>query len=70
MECGGGIHFCTRCGGFEGTLTEDCPGVPMTEAQGDAVYEGELDFRFRHGGWTTWTRQREMQARAMTLPQD
>lgn len=48
--CDGGLFACTICNGFEGSVPTDCPGVPMTEEQADAVYDGKLDYReFR--GW-------------------
>lgn len=39
-----GLHLCDVCGGAEGSLTTDCPGVKMTAEQSDAVYLGDLDF--------------------------
>ena len=44
MICDGGLAICKTCRGGESTLTTECPGVPMTGAQGDAVYAGKLDF--------------------------
>jgi hypothetical protein len=45
MFCDGGLFCCTACNGFEGTLTTDCPGRFITEAEGDAIYRtGTLDF--------------------------
>ena len=48
-DCGGTcfaccLAWCMTCGGAEGSLPTECPGVRMTGAQGDAVYDGELDF--------------------------
>lgn len=40
----GGLASCTVCGGAEGSLPKDCPGVSMTPEQEDAVYDGNLDF--------------------------
>ena len=40
-----GCAACRVCHGFEGTLTTDCPGVPMTATQDQKVYRGEIDFK-------------------------
>lgn len=50
--CDGGLAACTVCGGFEGSLPTDCPGVRMTQVQIDLVYEGKIDFRVGRG-WVT-----------------
>lgn len=42
--CVGGLSACTVCGGFEGTLTRQCPGREMTEQELDAVYSQDLEF--------------------------
>ena len=48
--CDGGLGACTVCGGFEGTLTTECPGVRITPEQEDRIYKiGNLDFR--DGEW-------------------
>lgn len=52
MFCDGGLFSCTVCGGFEGSLPTDCPGVLMTQVQNDLVYEGKIDFRAGRG-WVT-----------------
>lgn len=44
MVCDGGLAICKTCRGGEGALTTECPGAPMTGAQGDAVHAGKLDF--------------------------
>jgi hypothetical protein len=49
MFCDGGLFACTVCGGAEGSLATDCPGVQMTPEQGDAVYAGTLDWRDGRG---------------------
>lgn len=67
MYCEGGLCYCTTCGGGEGSLTEDCPQVRMTEEQERLVYEGVVDFRRKLGGWTSWTRAKEMVARGQLL---
>lgn len=67
IYCSGGLAHCVTCGGSEGSLPEDCPQVRMTETQGNMVYNGEIDFRRKLGGWTSWTRAREMTARGKTL---
>lgn len=61
--CDGGLSYCTVCHGAEGTMPEDCPGVPMTDAQAMLVYDGIVDFRVKHGGWTSWTREKEESVR-------
>lgn len=45
MFCDGGLSACTRCGAFEGSWPDHCPGEQMTEQQSDAVYSGELNYR-------------------------
>lgn len=67
MECGGGMHTCTVCGGFEGLLTEDCCGSLMSDEQVQRIISDELDFRRSQGGWTTWTRYRELANKGLTL---
>lgn len=47
--CEGGLALCKHCGGLEGALPTECPGVSMTQAQIDAVYAGKLDYR--NGQW-------------------
>lgn len=42
--CDGGLSACTVCGGFEGSLTTMCPGMPLTVDQLDAVYAKLIDF--------------------------
>ena len=50
MFCGGGLSCCTVCRGFEGTLTTECVGRPLTEAEEKAIYnDGVLNFR--KGRW-------------------
>lgn len=39
-----GLAHCMICGGAEGSLPKECPGVKMTERELDAVYEGSLNF--------------------------
>ena len=63
MYCDGGLSRCTTCGGAEGSLTEHCCGRRMTDAEEAAVYRGDLDFRAGQGGWTEWTRDRQMAVR-------
>ncbi len=48
--CTGGLAFCRRCGGAEGSLPTDCPGVRMRQQQEDEVYAGTMDYR-RAEGW-------------------
>lgn len=47
--CDGGLLWCIVCGGGEGELPSECPGVPMTSEQKDSVMGGEMDFR--DGQW-------------------
>lgn len=42
--CEGGLFACVRCNSAEGATTSECPGVPMTLEQVDAVYAGRLDY--------------------------
>lgn len=42
--CDGGLAVCTVCGGAEGSLTTECPGVRMTALESEYVYSGDLDF--------------------------
>ena len=42
--CDGGLGVCTVCGGFEGSLTTECLGRRMTEAEQDDVYACVVDF--------------------------
>lgn len=65
--CDGGLSYCPTCGGAEGSLPEDCPQRRMTDEEEKAVYRGELDFRVKLGGWTTWTRAREMAIRTIVM---
>lgn len=39
------LAHCKVCGGAEGSLPTDCPGVRMSPAQEGAVQRGEIDFR-------------------------
>ena len=47
--CDGGLSVCTVCGGWEGSLTSDCPRERMSGDEQDAVYAGIKDFR--NGQW-------------------
>jgi hypothetical protein len=38
------LFVCAVCRGYEGGLATECPGVVITEKQGDAIYAGTLDF--------------------------
>ena len=48
--CDGGLGYCTRCQGFEGTLPQECPGKPMFEWQKSGVWKGVLEYQ--NGAWT------------------
>jgi len=39
MICDGGLALCTVCGGFEGSLLDNCPGEQLTEEQHDWNYK-------------------------------
>jgi hypothetical protein len=50
MFCDGGLGACTVCMGIEGSLTTECCGRPITEAEELLIYNrGILDFR--NGEW-------------------
>lgn len=63
VECDNGLGGCSVCGTFEGQMPTDCPARTMTERERELVLNGEIDYRVSQGGWTTWTRWKEMQAR-------
>lgn len=42
--CEGRLFLCTICGGAEGTLPYECPGVRMTQAQATDVISLRKDF--------------------------
>jgi hypothetical protein len=48
--CEGSLFDCTVCGGFEGSLPTDCPGMRMTDEERDQVYAGHIDYR-EDRGW-------------------
>lgn len=60
-DCLGG---CKTCGGWEGEVPTDCPGVPMSEEQKQAVMDGRLDYLWREG-WTTFTRLQRLRITGM-----
>ena len=48
-DCGGTCFGCTlgickRCRAMEGGLATECPGVPISVDEMDAIYKGDLDF--------------------------
>ena len=45
--CDGGLASCSRCNGFEGALSSECPGVAYDQ---DKVYAGTLNYVC--GEWT------------------
>jgi hypothetical protein len=47
--CDGGLFSCTVCGGFEGSLTTDCPGIKVDKKKLDEVYSGDIDYREGRG---------------------
>ncbi len=58
--CDEQLGGCKVCGGLEGSLTMDCPRVRLSEAQRNAVYRAEIDFR---GG--AWVRPPQFRSRAV-----
>lgn len=49
-DCGGTCFacccgWCDVCGGAEGALPTDCPGIRMRADLEQAVYQGKVDFR-------------------------
>ncbi|UTC28161.1 hypothetical protein GURKE_01300 [Brevundimonas phage vB_BpoS-Gurke] len=44
------LFSCARCGGGEGSLTTDCPGVKIPYEDDQAVYNDQLDY-VRGAGW-------------------
>lgn len=48
--CRSELSDCIVCGGFEGTLTTDCCGRPITQEEADRIYE-KADLDFRDGKW-------------------
>ncbi len=44
------LFLCSVCGGAEGSLPTDCPGVKMSADQEEKVYGGSLDYR-EDKGW-------------------
>lgn len=42
--CSGGLAVCTVCGGAEGELTLECPGIKLDEHVRYAILQGSLDF--------------------------
>ena len=51
----GGLFSCTVCGGAEGSLPTECPGVRMSADRADDVYADMWDFK---GG--RWIDRREI----------
>jgi hypothetical protein len=41
--------YCGVCGGFEGTLTKECPGYKVHDLDLDLVYKATLDYQ--EGRW-------------------
>ena len=58
-----GLGGCTVCGTWEGETPTDCPGRPMSDREKEMVLNGDIDYRVSQGGWTNWTRWKEMQMR-------
>lgn len=50
--CSGGLVDCTVCGGAEGALPTECPGVRMTAEQIEGVYTGAINFV--NGNWAVF----------------
>lgn len=49
VYCVGGLMHCTRCGGSEGELPSDCPGLTMTSQERKDVMRGILNYTDREG---------------------
>lgn len=45
MFCEGGLASCVRCNCDEGTLPDECPGVPVPSDKQDLIYTGKLNYR-------------------------
>lgn len=58
-----GLGGCLVCRSYEGEMPTDCPGREMTDRERELVLNGEIDYRASQGGWTAWTRWKEMRAR-------
>lgn len=46
-----GLAHCKVCGGAEGALPTECPGLKMSPEALDEVYAGRLDYQQVKGGW-------------------
>lgn len=44
LICDGGLAICSVCGGAEGALTTDCPGIQLESYQLDSIHNGDIDF--------------------------
>ena len=51
MVCDGGLALCAVCGGLEGGLPTECPGIWMSLVEQEYVHLGLLDFV---GGKWVW----------------
>jgi len=65
------ILACATCGGAEGSLPKQCPGVKISEDDQQLIYKGVLDFtrerRWHVRGWNSWETpdlHKEFEARA------
>lgn len=47
--CDGGLSVCVVCGGGEGSLPTDCPGVVQTPLQTQLIMAGRLDYLANYG---------------------
>ncbi len=47
--CEGGLFSCTRCGGAEGSLPTDCPGIQISHEMQDDIAAGNADYLWREG---------------------
>lgn len=54
LEMWGELVACRTCGGGEGSLPTECPGVRMTPAEEGRVYAAVLDFV--DGAWKSTPR--------------
>lgn len=42
--CDGGLSACVDCGGLEGSLTTQCPGIELSADLLDHIYAQSMDF--------------------------
>lgn len=45
------LRVCSVCDTYEGSLTTDCPGIPVDSDIQQEVFTGNADYRLDRGGW-------------------